>query len=62
MSESIIFATLNEISIIFDRKFYKCKGSIKLHTKSYKWEESNEVPNGVLHKTISNDLKRLKTT
>ena len=27
--------------------FYKCKESNKLHTKPYKWKESNKVPNGV---------------
>ena len=38
MRESLIFAT---------KKFYKYKGTIKFHTKFYKWKESNKAPNGV---------------
>ena len=38
MHKSLIFAT---------GKLYKYKESIKFHAKSYKWKESNKVPNSV---------------
>ena len=43
MRESLIFATLYEVSIIFwKRKFYKCKESIKIDTKPYKWKKKKK--------------------
>ena len=44
MCKSLIIETLYEEK---KRKFYKCKEGIKLHTKSYKWKESNKAPNGI---------------
>ena len=35
-----------------ERKLYKCKESIKFHTKSYKWKESNKVLNSAPYKHV----------
>ena len=55
MRQSLIFATLYKV--LFLEKKVKYKESIKFHTKSYKWKESDQVPNDIPY--LCADLDKL---